>query len=269
MTASPFDLTGKVALVTGGGGVIGGALADALARAGAEIIVSGRRMALLESAVERIQKNGGKARAVTMDVTDQKSTEQALEKAGDVHILVNCAGGTKPEAMTSPTRSLLDLDLSAMRDIMDLNWTGTLVPSLAIAKQFIARGEGVILNIASMMSFRPLTRNIAYSSGKAAVKNLTEWLAVHFAQNYSSKIRVNAIAPGFFLGEQNRWLLVDQATGKLTPRGETIIRGTPMGRFGEADELGETAVFLTSHASRFITGVTIAVDGGFQAFGGV
>jgi NAD(P)-dependent dehydrogenase (short-subunit alcohol dehydrogenase family) len=265
---NPFDLSGKTALVTGGGGVLGGAMADAMARAGANIIVSGRRKELLADAVARISKLGVQARAVQMDATDKDSVTRAFDEAGDVHILLNAAGGTNPKAMTSPTATLFDLDIEAMRAVMDQNWTGTVIPSLAVARQFVARGEGVIINIGSMTSFKPVTRNVAYSSGKSAVKNFTEWLAVHFAKNHSPRIRVNAIAPGFFVGEQNRALLLN-ADGSLTPRAQTIINGTPMGRFGDPDELGETAVFLASDASRFITGVTIAVDGGFQAFGGV
>jgi NAD(P)-dependent dehydrogenase (short-subunit alcohol dehydrogenase family) len=263
-----FDLTGQTALVTGGGGVLGGAMADALARAGAKVIVSGRRMELLTSAAQRIQSSGGAARAVQMDVTDEDSVRQAFESAGDIHILLNAAGGTNPKAMTSPTSSLFDLDLRAMQAVMDQNWIGTVIPSLTAARQFVDRGAGVIINIASMASYRPVTRNVAYSNAKSAVKNFTEWLAVHLAVNHSPRIRVNAIAPGFFVGEQNRHLLLN-ADGSRTPRGEMMVQGTPMRRFGEPEELGETAVFLASTASRFITGVTIPVDGGFQAFGGV
>ncbi len=193
----------------------------------------------------------------------------ALEKAGPVHILLNAAGGTDPKAITSPTRSLFELDMAAMRAVLDQNWTGTVIPCLAVCKQYAERGEGVIINIASMSSYKPVTRNVAYSSGKSAVMNFTQWLAVHMAQHYSPRIRVNAIAPGFFLAEQNRALLTDPATGELNERAKTMIRGTPMGRLGKPEDLGGTAVFLASEASAFLTGVTIPVDGGFQAFGGV
>jgi NAD(P)-dependent dehydrogenase (short-subunit alcohol dehydrogenase family) len=264
-----FDLTGRTALVTGGGGVLGGSMAAALAAHGARIVVCGRREEPLQKAVATLQQGGASASYVQADATDPASFEQALEQCGEVHILLNAAGGTDPKAITSPTRSVFDLDMAAMRAVMDQNWMGTVVPCIAVARQYVARGEGVIINIASMSSYKPVTRNVAYSSGKAAAKNFTEWLAVHLAQHHSPKIRVNAIAPGFFLAEQNRALLTDPATGELNDRAKTMIRGTPMGRLGQPDDLGGTVVFLASRASAFLTGVTIPVDGGFQAFGGV
>jgi NAD(P)-dependent dehydrogenase (short-subunit alcohol dehydrogenase family) len=266
---NPFDLSGKTALVTGGGGVLGGAMADALSAQGARIIVCGRREEPLRKAAERITGNGGSAGIVTADCTDPASFEAALAEIGDVHILLNAAGGTDAKAITSDARSVFELDMAAMRAVMDQNWMGTVVPCIAVAKQYVARGEGVIINIASMSSYKPVTRNVAYSSGKSAAMNFTQWLAVHLAQQYSPRIRVNAIAPGFFLAEQNRALLTDPTTGELNARAQTMIRGTPMGRLGNPDDLGGTAVFLASEASRFLTGVTIPVDGGFQAFGGV
>jgi NAD(P)-dependent dehydrogenase (short-subunit alcohol dehydrogenase family) len=266
---SMFDLTGKIALVTGGGGVLGGAMADALAAQGAKIIVCGRRVEPLTKAVDRLRDNGALADYVQADVTDPDSFAAALEQAGRVDILLNAAGGTDAKAITSPTRSLFELDLEAMRSVMDQNWMGTVIPCLSVARQFAERSEGVIINIASMSSYKPVTRNVAYSSGKAALKNFTEWLATHLAAHYSPAIRVNAIAPGFFLAEQNRALLTDPATGELNERAKTMIRGTPMGRLGQPNDLGGTAVFLASAASAFITGVTIPVDGGFQGFGGV
>ncbi len=264
-----FTLSGKTALVTGGGGVLGGAMADTMAAHGARIIVCGRREEPLRKAVARITDAGGSAGFVTADCTDSASFEAALAEAGDVHILLNAAGGTDPKAITSDARSLFELDMAAMRSVMDQNWMGTVVPCIAVARQYVARGEGVIINIASMSSYKPVTRNVAYSSGKSAAMNFTQWLAVHLAQQYSPRIRVNAIAPGFFLAEQNRALLTDPATGELNARAQTMIRGTPMGRLGNPDDLGGAAVFLASDASRFITGVTIPIDGGFQAFGGV
>jgi NAD(P)-dependent dehydrogenase (short-subunit alcohol dehydrogenase family) len=206
---------------------------------------------------------------VQADTTDEASFQSALEKTGPVHILLNAAGGTDPKAITSSARSLFELDMAAMRSVMDQNWSGTVIPCIAVARQYVERGEGVIINIASMSSYKPVTRNVAYSSGKSAVMNFTQWLAVHLAQQYSPRIRVNAIAPGFFLAEQNRALLTDPATGELNERAKTMIRGTPMGRLGNPDDLGGTAVFLASQASAFLTGVTIPVDGGFQSFGGV
>lgn len=264
-----FDLSNKTALVTGGGGVLGGAMADALAAAGARIVVAGRRLEPLQQAVARIENNGFRAAYVQADTTDPASFDRALAEAGDVHILLNAAGGTDPKALTSPTRSIFELDMAAMRSVMDQNWMGTVVPCISVCRQYVARGEGVIINIASMSSYKPVTRNVAYSSGKSAAMNFTQWLAVHMAQNYSPNIRVNAIAPGFFLAEQNRALLTDPVTGELNDRAKTMIRGTPMGRLGQPSDLDGVVVFLASAASAFITGVTIPVDGGFQSFGGV
>jgi NAD(P)-dependent dehydrogenase (short-subunit alcohol dehydrogenase family) len=264
-----FDLTGKLAVVTGGGGVLGSAMARALADHGAHVVLLGRTREKVERMAQHIQSTGHSASWATGDVTDEQSFAQALDALGDVHILVNAAGTIIPEAMTSPARSLFDLDLHAMRRVMDVNWMGTVIPSLLIARQFVARDEGVIINIASMSSFKPVTRNVAYSASKAALLNFTQWLAVHMAQHYSPNIRVNAIAPGFFLTEINRHLLTNVETGKLTPRGEAIVAHTPMGRFGDPDELGGATVFLACQASRFITGTVVPVDGGHLAFSGV
>lgn len=267
-----FDLTGKTALITGGGGVLCSAMATAMADAGAHVILMGRRKEPLELAVSKIGSSGGKASYVQGDVLDAAAVTQALDEVrnqhGDIHILLNGAGGTHTKATTSPAQSMFELDFEAMRYVMDLNFMGTVIPSFLVAKQFVERGEGTIINVASMSSYKPVTRNIAYSAGKAAAKNFTEWLAVHMAQNYSPKIRVNAIAPGFFLAEQNRHLILD-AQGEYTPRAKNMLYMTPMARLGEAMELGGAAVFLASEASKFITGVTIPVDGGVQAFGGV
>ena len=267
--SSLFDLTGRTALVTGGGGVLGSAMARALAQAGAHVIVSGRTSATLERAVSSICDAGGSAAWVAADVTQAEAFAQAIAPLGQIDILVNAAGGNHMSAMTSPTRSLFELDLQAMDSVMQLNWMGTIIPSLTLARQMAERGDGVIINIASMTTFKPLSRTIAYSSAKAAVGSLTQWLASHMAMNYSPRIRVNAIAPGFFLTEINRKLLFDDETNEPTARGQSIIAHTPMGRFGEADELGGTLAWLASDASRFVTGIVVAVDGGFQAYEGV
>ncbi len=263
-----FDLTGKTALITGGGGVLCSAMATVLAQHGAHVVLLGRGREKLEAATKKIQDVGGKASFVQGDVLNADEFGRALAEVGDVHILLNGAGGTHAKATTSPTQSIFELDFEAMRYVMDLNFMGTVIPSFLVAKQFVARGEGVVINIASMSSYKPLTRNITYSAGKAAAKNFTEWLAVHMAQNYSPKIRVNAIAPGFFLAEQNRHLILD-AEGNYTPRAQSMIHMTPMAKLGDAMDLGGAAVFLASDASRFITGVTIPIDGGVQSFGGV
>lgn len=263
-----FDLTGKTALITGGGGVLCSAMAMVLAQDGAHVVLMGRGREKLEAASKRIQDAGGKASVVQGDVLNAEEMTRALGEVGAVHILLNGAGGTHAQATTSPTQSMFELDFEAMRYVMDLNFMGTVIPSFLVAKQFVERGEGVVINVASMSSYKPVTRNIAYSAGKAAAKNFTEWLAVHMAQNYSPNIRVNAIAPGFFLAEQNRHLILD-AEGNYTPRAQSMIRMTPMAKLGDAMDLGGAAVFLASNASRFITGVTIPIDGGVQSFGGV
>ena len=263
-----FDLTGKTALITGGGGVLCSAIATTLAQHGAQVVLLGRGREKLEAVAAKIAAGGGKASIVQGDVLSADAMQKALDEVGDVHILLNGAGGTHAKATTSPTQSMFELDFEAMRYVMDLNFMGTVIPSFLVAKQFVARGEGVVINIASMSSYKPVTRNIAYSAGKAAAKNFTEWLAVHMAQTYSPNIRVNAIAPGFFLAEQNRHLILDEQ-GNYTPRAQSMLRTTPMNKLGDAMDLGGAAVFLASAASRFITGVTIPVDGGVQAFGGV
>lgn len=264
-----FDLTGKTALVTGGGGVLGSAMAKALAAHGARVVLLGRTQEKVQTMAQQIETAGGNAGWATADVTDENSFATALDNIGDVHILLNAAGTILPEAMTSPSRSMFELSLDAMRRVMDVNWMGTVIPSFLVAKQFVQRGEGNIINVASMSSFKAITRNVAYSASKAALMNFTQWMAVHMVQHYAPGIRVNAVAPGFFLTEINRHLLTDKDSGKLTPRGESIIAHTPMGRFGEPDELGGATVYLASDASRFVTGIIIPVDGGHLAFSGV
>jgi NAD(P)-dependent dehydrogenase (short-subunit alcohol dehydrogenase family) len=264
-----FDIKDKVIAITGGGGVLCGTLATALAEAGAKIAV----MDLIEIAAEKVTKKiksgNGHAVAIKCNVLDKQSIESAKEKIdselGPVDILINGAGGNKKEATTSPDLSFFDLPTDAIRFVFDLNFLGTLLPTQVFGKEMAEKGAGIILNISSMNAFRPLTKIAAYSAAKAAVSNFTQWLAVHVCQNYSKNIRVNAIAPGFFLTEQNRFLLTDE----LTPRGQTIIDHTPMGRFGEPEELIGTVIWLLSDAARFVTGVVIPIDGGFSAFSGV
>jgi NAD(P)-dependent dehydrogenase (short-subunit alcohol dehydrogenase family) len=210
---------------------------------------------------------------VAGDVLDRASLVAAAEAVkaayGPLYGLINAAGGNRPAATTSATRSFFDLPEDAQRQVLDLNLLGTILPCQIFGKQMTETGEGVILNYSSMNAYRPLTNVVAYAATKAAISNFTAWLATHMAQNYSSKIRVNAIAPGFFLGEQNRYLLTDKETGELTPRGRAIISHTPMGRFGVPEDLIGTSLWLLSPASTFVTGITVPVDGGFSAFSGV
>jgi NAD(P)-dependent dehydrogenase (short-subunit alcohol dehydrogenase family) len=199
----------------------------------------------------------------------EAAESKVAAELGKVDILINGAGGNRKEATTSPDLSFFDLPDEAIRFVFDLNFIGTLLPSQVFGRKMAENGAGIILNVSSMCAFSPLTKIPGYSAAKAAVSNFTQWLAVHVCQNYSKDIRVNAIAPGFFLTEQNRFLLTDEATGDLTPRGKTIVDHTPMGRFGQAEELIGTVVWLLSDAAKFVTGVVVPVDGGFSAFSGV
>jgi NAD(P)-dependent dehydrogenase (short-subunit alcohol dehydrogenase family) len=270
---SLFSVKDKVVVVTGGGGVLCGTMARALAEGGAKVAVLDLSEAAATRVVGEIRAKGSTALAVQCNVLDKASIEQAQKKViaefSRDDVLINGAGGNKKEATTSPEMPFFDLPAEAVRFVFDLNFLGTLLPTQVFGKSMAERGTGVILNISSMNAFRPLTKIPAYSAAKAAVSNFTQWLAVHICQNYSKDIRVNAIAPGFFLTEQNRFLLTDEKTGKLTPRGETIVGHTPMGRFGRADELIGTMIWLLSDAAKFVTGVVIPVDGGFSAFSGV
>ena len=222
---------------------------------------------------QSIAADGKTALAAQCDVLDKSSCEAAAtrteDELGDIHVLINGAGGNRKEATTSDEVAFFDLPADATRFVLDLNFTGTLLPSQVVGRGMAERGKGVILNISSMNAFRPLTRIPAYSAAKAAVSNFTQWLAVHMCQSYSSEIRVNAIAPGFFMTEQNRFLLTDRETGELTARGKTIVDHTPMGRFGDPEDLVGAVVWLVSDEARFVTGVVVPIDGGFSAFSGV
>jgi len=270
---SLFGLSGKVAVVTGGGGVLCGTMSRALGRLGVKVAVLDLFEEAAQKVADDIVSKGGEAIAVQCDVLDKASLEAArdtvLTRFGRVDILINGAGGNKKQATTSPDLSFFDLPPDAIRWVFDLNFLGTLLPSQVFGKLMAEQGEGCILNISSMNAFRPLTRIPAYSAAKAAVSNFTQWLAVHMAQEYSPHIRVNAIAPGFFLTAQNRFLLIDETTGELTPRGRTIIEHTPMGRFGDPEDLIGTVLWLLGDGARFVTGVVVPVDGGFNAFSGV
>jgi len=268
-----FDLTNKVIAITGGGGVLCGVMAKALAEAGAKVAVLDLVQEAAAKIADEIKAAGGQAIAVKCNVLEKADLEAARDKIaaelGNVSVLINGAGGNKKEATTSPQLSFFDLPPEATRFVFDLNFLGTLLPSQVFGKDMAEAGSGVILNVSSMNAFRPLTKIPAYSAAKAAVSNFTQWLAVHMCRNYSKDIRVNAIAPGFFLTEQNRFLLTDQKSGGLTPRGKTIVAHTPMDRFGEPSELIGAVVWLLSDAARFVTGIVVPIDGGFSAFSGV
>ena len=268
-----YDFSNCTALVTGGAGVLGSELACALVGCNANVVILDRDQELAQKAIERFPKVvKGRAVRVFGNVLDVESLHQAHEmikaEFGAVDILINAAGGNHPSATTKPELSFFDLPLDALRHVGDLNLLGTILPSQVFGSGMAERGEGVILNISSMNAFRPLTRVPAYSAAKAAINNFTQWLAVHMAQNYSPRIRVNAIAPGFFVGEQNRRLLLNE-DGTLTSRGQSILGHTPMNRFGTPEDLFGAVLWLVSPASAFVTGVVIPIDGGFSAFSGV
>jgi NAD(P)-dependent dehydrogenase (short-subunit alcohol dehydrogenase family) len=270
-----YDFSGRCFLVTGGLGVLGSAMAGALAEHGGTVAVLSRRPDAAAQVAARFGTLAARGRVwgVPGDVLDPPSLEAAVEtvqhRAGPIDGLVNAAGGNRPEAITGPDRSFFDLPPEALRWVFDLNLLGTVLPSQVVGRHMAARKQGVILNITSMAALTPLTRVVAYAAAKAAVSNFTQWLAVHMAQEYSPAIRVNAIAPGFFLGAQNRDLLVDRATGGLTARGSQIIAHTPMSRFGDPADLIGPLLWLLSPASAFVTGIVVPVDGGFSAYAGV
>ncbi len=269
---SLFDLTGRVAVVTGGTGTLGGAMARALATAGARVAILGRRAEVARRVADAIRADGGEAMALPADVLDpnglRAARERLVESWGHAHVLINAAGGNRPDALVHGDATLFDLAPEAFRDVVDLNLTGTLLPIQAFGEGMAELGRGSIVNISSMAARKPLTRVIGYAAAKAGVDNLTQWLAVHAARTWGEGVRVNAIAPGFFLGDQNRALLTND-DGSPSARGRTILDHTPMGRFGDPDDLAGTVVWLASDAARFVTGVIVPVDGGYDAFGGV
>ncbi len=271
--ARMYDFSGKTVAITGGAGILGSEIAGALAGCGAQVAILDVNPDAGKAAVERMGEHGSQVSVFQCNVLDRDSVAQTAQEVagrlGKLDCLVNGAGGNKPQATTSAELKFFDLPTDALRWVFELNILGTILPSQAFGKIMAAQGEGVILNISSMNAFRPLTRIPAYSAAKAAVSNFTQWLAVHMAQEYSPKIRVNAIAPGFFLTNQNRFLLTEKETGELTARGKTIIGHTPMARFGEPSDLFGAVLWLLSPAAEFVTGVVVPIDGGFSAYSGV
>jgi len=276
------SLKGKICVITGGGGVLGTSIARGLASAGViPVILDINEEAADKVATEVASEHGVKSFGFRTNVLDRSSLEEVrkkiLREVGEIDMLINGAGGNSPKATTKLeqiTEENLDqledgffgLEMEGFQKVFDLNFTGTLLPTMVFAKDMVARQKGVILNVSSMNAYKPLTKIPAYSAAKASINNFTEWLAVHFAK---VGVRVNAIAPGFFLTNQNRFLVTDEKTGALTPRGEKIISNTPMGVFGEPEDLDGTVLYLLSDMSNFITGICIPVDGGYSAYGGV
>jgi len=276
------DLRGKVCVITGGGGTIGRSLSEGLASAGVKMAVVDLTKELADAAAAFLRKEFGlKALGLEADVLDKDTLARAKERInqelGTIELLINCAGGNSPQATTQAEffekdaagnleKTFYGLDIDAFRKVFDLNFLGTVLPTMVFTRDMIEKGGGAVLNISSLNSFRPLTKIPAYSAAKASINNFTEWLAVHLAK---VNIRVNAIAPGFFLTSQNRFLLLDETTGDLTARGTKILTSTPMGKFGSPEDLQGAALFLLSDLARFVTGVVVPIDGGFNAYAGV
>jgi NAD(P)-dependent dehydrogenase (short-subunit alcohol dehydrogenase family) len=275
------DLNGKVCVITGGAGIIGKSLCQGLASAGVNIAIIDLVKSAADSLAADLRKDFNiRSIGVEGNVLDKESLMKAKQEIntalGPIDILINCAGGNNPKATTKDEfvnkdgsnleQSFYGLDIEGFRKVFDLNFLGTILPTMVFSTDMVKKGGGSVLNISSMNGFRPLTKIPAYSAAKSSINNFTEWLAVHLAK---TNIRVNAIAPGFFLTDQNRFLLTDEKTGELTARGHKILSGTPMGKFGEPDDLQGAALYLLSDISKFVTGIIIPVDGGFNAYSGV
>jgi NAD(P)-dependent dehydrogenase (short-subunit alcohol dehydrogenase family) len=269
---SLFRLDGRVAVVTGATGVLGGAIARGLASAGAAVAVLGRRAERAEEVAGEIRAAGGEAVATPADVLDggalERVRDELVARFGRIDVLVNAAGGNVPAAVVPDAGSFFDVPAAALREVFELNLMGTVLPCQALGPALASRGTGAIVNISSMAAARPLTRVVAYGAAKAAVENLTRWLAAELARKHGPGLRVNAIAPGFFLGDQNRALLVG-ADGSPTERGRSILAHTPAGRFGEPGELVATAIWLCGPGAAFVNGTVVPIDGGFNAYAGV
>jgi NAD(P)-dependent dehydrogenase (short-subunit alcohol dehydrogenase family) len=268
-----YDFTGRTVALTGGCGVLGGEIACALGACGAQLAILDLQLEHGQALLKRLGDHAANTALFAVDVLKIESLRQAagevLARFGKVDCLINAAGGNKPQATTSPDLKFFDLPTDALRWVFDLNLLGTILPCQVFGKIMAESGNGVILNISSMNAFRPLTRIPAYSAAKAGVSNFTQWLAVHMAQEYSPRIRVNAIAPGFFLTDQNRFLLKDRETGEWTARGKSILAHTPMARLGDPEDLIGAVLWLLSPASAFVTGTVVPIDGGFSAYSGV
>ena len=269
---SLFSLQDKVAVITGGSGILGGAIARGFADSGASVVILGTNAVKSRQAAASLKAPEGRTAAFSCDVTNEEQLtgirSSIIERYGRIDILVNAAGGNRPGATIAPSQSVFDLNITEFKTVTDLNFVGTVLPTLVFGRPMAEQGTGSIINISSVASVRTLSRVVGYAAAKAAVDNFTRWMAVELASRFGSGLRVNAIAPGFFLTEQNRTLLQDP-DGTLTERGKSIVRMTPFGRLGDPSELIGTAVWLASDASSFVTGAVVPVDGGFIANSGV
>ena len=267
-----FNLSGKVAVLTGGGGVLAGEIAKGLMRCGVKVVLLDLRLENAQKCADELIQIGGEAIALQSNVLSKKILEETkdiiLAKFGRIDILINAAGGNMPGATISPDKTFFDLQFDDFKKVTDLNLNGTVLPTMVFGEVMACQRSGNIINIASMAALQAITRIVGYSAAKAAVVNFTMWSAMEMAQKFGGKIRVNAIAPGFFIGDQNRALLINE-DGSLTTRGQQVITKTPMGRFGEAHELVGAILYLCSDAAKFVTGITLPIDGGFSTYSGV
>jgi NAD(P)-dependent dehydrogenase (short-subunit alcohol dehydrogenase family) len=267
-----FNLKDKVAVITGGGGALGGCIAQSLSESGVKIVILDLTYESAQKTVDLIEENGGKAIGFASNVLSkdsiQKISQEIIAKWGRVDILLNAAGGNMQGATIAVDQTIFDLSMDDFKKVTELNLNGSVIPSLVFGEIMAQQKSGSIINYSSMSVDRVITRVVGYSASKAGIENFTRWMAVEMALKFGSGVRVNAIAPGFFVGNQNRALLLNNE-GSYTDRGETIIRNTPMKRFGEAEELNGAIHFLCSDAAKFITGVVLPIDGGFSAFSGV
>ncbi len=267
-----FNLKDKVVLITGACGVLGGEMARYLLTQQATVAILHYKKEALTSTVEELRQISNKVTGYICNVVDESSlkraSDQIVKDFGKIDVLINAAGGNKPGATVGPTQSVFDVDVNQFKEVIDLNLFGSIIPSLVFGKEMAKNKNGVIINVSSMASDRAITRIMGYSASKAAINNFTKWMAVELAQKYGDGMRVNAIAPGFFIANQNRKLLTNE-DGSYTERGTTILKNTPMNRFGNPEDLCGAIHYLASDASKFVTGTVVRIDGGFNAFSGV
>ncbi len=268
-----FDVSNKVIIITGGGGVLGGSMGTYLLQQGATVIVLDYREDRVDTTVANLKKNGERVFGYTCNVLEESNLREVCKQIMADHqkidVLINAAGGNLPGATIGVDQTIFDVNIDHFKKVVDLNLFGSILPSLVFGKEMAKNKKGAIINISSMTAQSAITRVVGYSASKAAIDNFTKWMATELALKFGEGLRVNAIAPGFFIGNQNRDLLIDKNTGNYTERGETIIRNTPMKRFGEAEELHGSIHYLCSDASKFVTGMVLPIDGGFSAFSGV
>ncbi|MGB5319550.1 SDR family oxidoreductase [Eudoraea sp.] len=267
-----FSVKDKIVVISGGTGVLGAAITKHLAHESARVVVLGRNAQKISELIASIGQTKHPIISLLADVTDEENLEKARDtlkqSVNKIDVLINLAGGNMPGAVITPDQTLLDAKVSELNKVMELNYLGTFLPIKVFLPLFLTNSEGSIINISSMAAQRPISRVLGYGSAKAAIDNLTQWLAVEFCNKHGAGLRVNAVAPGFFLTEQNRTLLTEK-DGSLTARGNQIIKNTPMARFGKPDELLGTVQWLASDASKFVTGIIVPVDGGFNSYSGV